>query len=82
MLFRSIERVGIDPALIEDALLAHPDVTAAAAVARPDAHSGEVPVAFVAVRPGATVTGDELTAFVNKQVADYKALAAEFGLVK
>ncbi|WP_028241147.1 Bug family tripartite tricarboxylate transporter substrate binding protein [Stutzerimonas azotifigens] len=29
-----------------------------------------------------TLTGDELTAFVNKQVQDYKALAAEFGLVK
>ena len=29
-----------------------------------------------------SMTGDELTAFVNKQVADYKELAAEFGLVK
>ena len=28
------------------------------------------------------MTGDELTAFVNKQVKDYKDLAAEFGLVK
>jgi fatty-acyl-CoA synthase len=37
----------IDPATIEDALLTHPDVTAAAAVGRPDPHAGEVPVAFV-----------------------------------
>lgn len=64
----------IDPALIEDALLAHPDVTAAAAVARPDAHSGEVPVAFVAVRPGATVTGDELTAFVGERISERAAM--------
>ncbi|WP_434457242.1 tripartite tricarboxylate transporter substrate binding protein [Stutzerimonas urumqiensis] len=28
------------------------------------------------------MTGEELTAFVNKQVKDYKDLAAEFGLVK
>ena len=42
----------IDPATIEDALLAHPDVTAAAAVGRPDPHSGEVPVAFVTLAPG------------------------------
>ena len=64
----------IDPALIEDALLAHPDVTAAAAVARPDTHSGEVPVAFVAVRPGAPVTGDELAAFVGERISERAAM--------
>jgi fatty-acyl-CoA synthase len=37
----------IDPRVIEDALLRHPDVRAAAAVGRPDRHSGEVPVAYV-----------------------------------
>jgi fatty-acyl-CoA synthase len=37
----------IDPRVIEDALLRHPAVRAAAAVARPDRHSGEVPVAYV-----------------------------------
>ena len=37
----------IDPKVIEDALLAHPAVTAAAAVGRPDRHAGEVPVAYV-----------------------------------
>jgi fatty-acyl-CoA synthase len=37
----------IDPRTIEEALLAHPGVAAAAAVGRPDRHSGEVPVAYV-----------------------------------
>ena len=37
----------IDPKMIEEALLAHPAVPAAAAVGRPDRHSGEVPVAYV-----------------------------------
>jgi fatty-acyl-CoA synthase len=37
----------IDPRTIEEALLRHPAVTAAAAVGRPDRHSGEVPVAYV-----------------------------------
>jgi fatty-acyl-CoA synthase len=37
----------IDPGVIEDALLRHPAVAAAAAVGRPDRHSGEVPVAYV-----------------------------------
>ena len=43
----------IDPAVIENALLAHPQVTAAQAVGRPDVHAGEVPVAFVTLAPGA-----------------------------
>jgi fatty-acyl-CoA synthase len=33
--------------VIEEALLRHPTVRAAAAVGRPDRHSGEVPVAYV-----------------------------------
>jgi fatty-acyl-CoA synthase len=37
----------IDPRVIEEALLGHPAVTAAAAVGAPDAHAGEVPVAYV-----------------------------------
>jgi fatty-acyl-CoA synthase len=37
----------IDPRVIEEGLLSHPAVTAAAAVGRPDRHSGEVPVAYV-----------------------------------
>jgi fatty-acyl-CoA synthase len=37
----------IDPRVIEDALLRHPAVSAAAAVGRPDRYSGEVPVAYV-----------------------------------
>ena len=37
----------IDPRVIEEALLRHPAVRNAAAVGRPDRHSGEVPVAYV-----------------------------------
>ena len=47
----------IDPAIIEDALLAHPQVTAAAAVGRPDVHAGEVPVAYVTLAPEAPSPG-------------------------
>ncbi len=37
----------IDPRVIEEALLRHPAVAAAAAVGRPDRHSGEVPAVYV-----------------------------------
>ena len=63
----------IDPAIVEDALLAHPQVTAAAAVGRPDPHAGEVPVAYVTLAPAATVTEDELRDFAAERVAERAA---------
>ena len=63
----------IDPAIVEDALLAHPQVTAASAVGRPDVHAGEVPVAYVTLAPAATVTGDELREFAADRVAERAA---------
>ncbi|MCP2279713.1 acyl-CoA synthetase [Nocardia amikacinitolerans] len=63
----------IDPATIEDALLRHPRVTAAGAVGRPDAHSGEVPVAYVAVTSGADVSADELVAWAAERVQERAA---------
>jgi fatty-acyl-CoA synthase len=63
----------IDPATIEDALLEHPEVTAAAAVGRPDPHSGEVPVAFVILTPGTDVTADELEGWAAAHVPERAA---------
>jgi fatty-acyl-CoA synthase len=63
----------IDPATIEDALLAHPDVTAAAAVGRPDPHAGEVPVAFVTLATGTERTADELEAWAAGHVPERAA---------
>ncbi|WP_370501405.1 acyl-CoA synthetase [Mycolicibacterium sp. jd] len=64
----------IDPTTIEDALLAHPDVTGAAAVGRPDAHAGEVPVAYVTVTPGASVTEEELDGWAARHVVERAAV--------
>ena len=50
----------IDPAEIEEALLAHPAVAFAGAIGQPDAHSGELPCAFVELVDGGSVTEDEL----------------------
>lgn len=63
----------IDPAIIEDTLLAHPQVTAASAVGRPDVHAGEVPVAYVTLAPGATVTEDDLRDWASDRVPDRTA---------
>ncbi|MFG1658233.1 acyl-CoA synthetase [Micromonospora chersina] len=63
----------IDPATVEDALLAHTQVTAASAVGRPDVHAGEVPVAYVTLASGATVTEEELCAWARERVPDRAA---------
>jgi fatty-acyl-CoA synthase len=63
----------IDPAVIEDALLAHPQITAASAVGRPDVHAGEIPVAYVTLAPGATLTEDELRDWASQRVPDRTA---------
>ena len=42
----------IDPRAIEDAALGFPGVALAAAVGRPDAYAGEVPMLFVSAQPG------------------------------
>ena len=63
----------IDPATIEDGLLAHPDVTAAAAVGRPDPHAGEVPVAFVTIAAGSKLTADGLEAWAADHVPERAA---------
>ena len=63
----------IDPAVIENALLAHPAVTAAQAVGRPDVHAGEVPVAFVTLTPGAHATPEELRAWASDRVPEQAA---------
>ncbi|MGV0906706.1 acyl-CoA synthetase [Mycobacterium novum] len=66
----------IDPSMIEDALLLHPAVTGAAAVGRPHAISGEVPVAFVTTATG-LVTDEELTAWAATHVAEPAAIPKE-----
>ena len=44
----------IDPAPIEDVLFQHPAVGLAAMIGQPDAYAGELPVAFVQLKPGTT----------------------------
>ena len=50
----------IYPRLIEEALLQHPDVAEAVAIALPDAVRGQVPKAFVTLMPNSEVTPGEL----------------------
>ena len=57
---------------VERVLYEHSAVSEVAVVARPDERWGEVPVAFVALREGATVTADELVEHCRARLAKYK----------
>ena len=58
---------------LEDVLYKHPAVQAASVVAKPDEKWGETPCAFVEIKPGATVTPDEIIAYCREHIAHYKA---------
>ena len=60
------------PREIEEVLYEHPDVREAAVVGVPHEALGEEVGAAVALKAGATVTVDELRAFVKARVAAYK----------
>ena len=71
----------IDPASIEEPLHRHPAVQLAAAVGRPDVHAGELPVAYVQLKPGFRATEDELLSFARQQIAERAALPKAIRLV-
>ncbi len=62
----------IAPAELEAVIVEHPGVLDAAVIPREDLESGEVPKAFVVLKPGQQVSADELMEFVAGRVAPYK----------
>lgn len=63
----------VAPAQIEALLLEHPAVVDAAVISKQDTEAGEIPKAFVVLRPGSEdVSGDELMAWANSKLATFK----------
>jgi long-chain acyl-CoA synthetase len=60
------------PRDVEDVLAQHPAVAAAGVVGRPDPRLGEEVVAFVAPRPGADVSVEDLLEFARERLAATK----------
>ncbi|MBY6055672.1 AMP-binding protein [Leisingera daeponensis] len=58
---------------VEGVLMAHPDVLLAAVAAMPDEKWGEVPCAFVELKPGAKEDAAALIAFTRETLAGFKA---------
>ena len=64
----------IDPAIIEEALMGNDQVAFVGAIGQPDAHSGELPCAYVELRKGATVTVEDLMAFAKEHIHERAAV--------
>jgi fatty-acyl-CoA synthase len=57
---------------VEEVLYRHPAVEVAAVVAKPDPKWGEVPCAFIQLKPGANVSEAEIRSFCRESLAHFK----------
>jgi len=57
---------------VEKAIFSHTDVYECAVVAAPDKQWGEVPAAFVVLKPEHTLSGSELLAFLGERLGKFK----------
>jgi fatty-acyl-CoA synthase len=67
----------IDPIVIEEALVRHPAVETAAAVGLPDSYAGELPMAFVQLKPNASATPEELREWCRKEIPERAAVPVQ-----
>lgn len=67
----------IDSSVVEHAVQSHPAVAMAAAVGRPDAYAGELPVVYVQLHEGATADEGELKDYAREHVSERAAAPVE-----
>ena len=71
----------IDPLAIEEVFFQHPAVALAAVVGQPDAYAGELPVAYVQLKPGATIDSGELLDFVRERTPERAAVPVRLSFI-
>jgi len=71
----------IDPKLIEEPLGKHPSVVAVVAIGRPDRHSGELPVAYVELKPNTSATAEELMLFAETYIPEKIAIPKKMYII-
>ena len=64
----------VPPAELEALLLAHPQIADAAVIGLPDDEAGEIPAAYVVLKPGQDATAADIQRYVAEQVANYKQI--------
>jgi long-chain acyl-CoA synthetase len=64
------------PSVVEDVILENPAVKEALVIGVPEEYHGEVPRAYVTLNDGASVTGEELAAWLNAKVGKHERVDA------
>ncbi|MES1163652.1 MAG: hypothetical protein ABUL50_11385 [Rhizobacter sp.] len=62
---------------IEEVFFTHPAVALACVVGEPDAYAGELPVAYVQLKAGASVTANELLAYIAERTPERAAVPVQ-----
>ncbi|MGQ0620376.1 MAG: AMP-binding protein [Panacagrimonas sp.] len=71
----------IDPRMIEEVLVCHPAVQIAAAIGKPDASKGEMPIAYVQLKQGQSVEPGELIALCKDKVQERAGVPVEIFVI-
>lgn len=71
----------IDPQPIEEILYTHPAVELAAMVGRPDGYAGELPVAYVQLKPGQSAEPADLIDYVRERTPERAAVPVAMHLI-
>lgn len=71
----------LDPGMIEEVLISHPAVQLAAAIGKPDAAKGEMPIAYVQLKEGQSAEPAELLDLCKKDVQERAAVPIEIHVV-
>lgn len=72
----------VPPAELEECLRAHPKVLEAAVIGIPHSKHGEIPKAFVVLRPNVKATEEEIKKYVAEKKAEYKHLEGGVQFIK
>ncbi|HTD05830.1 acyl-CoA synthetase [Undibacterium sp.] len=72
----------IDPVMIEDAILKLPEVASVAAVGQPDEHAGELPVAYVTIKPGHLAVAGQLLIAARELVPERAAIPVHIEILE
>ncbi len=67
-----VKGMSVFPAEVEALLGQHPDVLGSGVIGQADADKGEIPIAFVRIREGSTLTEAALAAWCRDNMASYK----------
>lgn len=71
----------IDPAAIEEPIYKMDNIKMVAAVSRPDAHAGEVPVAYVEVAEGANISEADIMEWARANIGEKAAVPKEITII-